>query len=91
MGGWYSYRTAKAALNQLVHTAAIELARTHKQAVLALLHPGTVATDFTAKYVGNHPTVPPEEAAANLTRVLDGLTPAQTGGFYDFAGKTVPW
>lgn len=91
MGGWYSYRTAKAALNQLIHTAAIELARSHKQAVLAALHPGTVATDFTAKYVGNHPTVPPEEAASNLIRVLGSLTPAQTGGFYDWAGETIPW
>jgi NAD(P)-dependent dehydrogenase (short-subunit alcohol dehydrogenase family) len=91
MGGWYSYRAAKAALNQLVHTAAIELARSHKQAVLALLHPGTVATDFTAKYAGNHPTVPPTEAAGNLIRVLNGLTPAHSGGFYDWAGEPVPW
>jgi NAD(P)-dependent dehydrogenase (short-subunit alcohol dehydrogenase family) len=44
LGGWYSYRTAKAALNQLIHTAAIEVARSHPQAVLALLHPGTVDT-----------------------------------------------
>jgi NAD(P)-dependent dehydrogenase (short-subunit alcohol dehydrogenase family) len=91
LGGWYSYRAAKAALNQLVHTAAIELARSHKQAVLALLHPGTVATDFTAKYVGSHPTVPPEEAATNLTRVLAGLTPDQSGGFFDWSGARVPW
>ena len=91
LGGWYSYRAAKAALNQLVHTAAIELARSHKQAVLALLHPGTVATDFTAKYAGNHPTVPPTEAAGNLIRVLNGLTPAHSGGFYDWAGEPVPW
>jgi NAD(P)-dependent dehydrogenase (short-subunit alcohol dehydrogenase family) len=91
MGGWYSYRTAKAALNQLVHTAAIELGRSHKQAVLALLHPGTVATDFTAKYAGNHPTVPADEAARNLMSVLGGLGPTQSGGFYDWAGEAVPW
>lgn len=91
LGGWYSYRMAKAALNQLIHTAAIELGRSHKQAVIALLHPGTVATDFTAKYAGNHSTVPPDEAAQNLISVLGGLTPAQSGGFYDWAGQTVPW
>ncbi len=44
LGGWYGYRAAKAALNQLIHTAAIEIARTHPQAVLVCLHPGTVAT-----------------------------------------------
>jgi len=91
LGGWYSYRAAKAALNQLIHTAAIEMARTHPQAVVACLHPGTVATRFTEKYVGSHPTVPPAVAAANLLSVIDGLTPEQTGGFYDWQGKVVPW
>lgn len=91
LGGWHSYRAAKAALNQLVHTAAIELARSHKQAVLALLHPGTVATNFTAKYAGHHPTVLADEAAQNLISVLGSLEPAQSGGFYDWAGQRVPW
>ena len=91
LGGWYSYRAAKAALNQLVHTAAIEIARTHPQAVVACLHPGTVATPFTAKYLGTHPAVPPDEAAQNLLEVLDSLTPAQSGGFFDAQGRVVPW
>ncbi|MDG1281719.1 MAG: SDR family NAD(P)-dependent oxidoreductase [Pseudorhodobacter sp.] len=91
LGGWYSYRAAKAALNQLVHSAAIEIARSHPQAVVALLHPGTVATRFTEKYVGNHPTVSPQTAAENLLGVLAALTPAQSGGFYDWAGKEIPW
>lgn len=91
LGGWYSYRTAKAALNQLVHTAAIELARSHREAVLVSLHPGTVATPFTANYAGRHKTVPPAEAAANLLAVIDGLTPADTGGFFDWKGEIIPW
>ena len=89
LGGWYSYRAAKAALNQLVHTAAIELARSHPQAVLACLHPGTVATGFTEGYPAAKVT--PEVAAQNLLRVLDALTPAETGGFYDWAGRPVAW
>ncbi len=91
LGGWYAYRAAKAALNQLVHTAAIEIARTHPQAVVVCLHPGTVATRFTEKYAGTHATVPPETAAAHLLEVLDGLSPAQTGGFFDWAGRQIPW
>jgi NAD(P)-dependent dehydrogenase (short-subunit alcohol dehydrogenase family) len=91
LGGWYSYRAAKAALNQLIHTAAIEIARTHPQAVIACLHPGTVATAFTAKYLGTHPAIPPDQAAANLLAVLDSLTPAQSGGFFDRQGNQVPW
>lgn len=91
MGGWISYRAAKAAVNQIVHTAAIELARTHKHSICVALHPGTVATPFTEKYLGRHPSVPAAEAAQNLIRVMDGLSPAQTGAFFDWAGKPVPW
>ncbi|GGH35768.1 Short-chain dehydrogenase [Cribrihabitans marinus] len=91
LGGWISYRAAKAAVNQIVHTGAIELARTHRHAVCVALHPGTVATPFTAKYLGRHPAVEPAEAAGNLLSVIDGLGPDDTGGFFDWAGKTVPW
>lgn len=91
LGGWHSYRAAKAALNQLIHGAAIELGRTHKAAIAVCLHPGTVATPFTEKYAGRHKTVPPEEAAANLIAVIEGLTPTQSGGFYDWAGAEIPW
>ena len=91
LGGWVSYRAAKAAVNQIVHTAAIELARTHKQAICVALHPGTVKTAFTEKYLARHPAVEPNEAAANLLSVINGLTPADSGSFYDWAGKRVPW
>ena len=91
IGGWHSYRASKAALNQLIHGAAIEMQRTHKQAIVVCLHPGTVETPFTAKYAGRHKTVPAGEAATNLVNVIEGLTPAQTGGFFDYAGKEIPW
>lgn len=91
LGGWYAYRASKAAVNQIVRTASIEIARTHAQAVVAALHPGTVATPFTADFVKPDQATPPGEAAANLLDVLDGLTPAQTGGFFDYAGKEIAW
>ena len=91
IGGWISYRSAKAALNQIVHTASIELTRTHPESICVALHPGTVATPFTEKYLGRHPSVPPEHSAANLLEVMAGLTPADSGGFFDWAGKAVPW
>ncbi|MBF9035034.1 SDR family NAD(P)-dependent oxidoreductase [Rhodobacterales bacterium HKCCE2091] len=90
MGGWYSYRAAKAAANQITHSAAIEIGRRYKEAVVVALHPGTVATPFTASYTG-HDKVSPEQAAENLIAVMDGLTHADTGGFFDWAGKPVPW
>ena len=89
LGGWYSYRAAKAALNQLLHGAAVEVARTHPQAVVAMLHPGTVATRFTEGYAADKLT--PAESARRLIGVLDGLDPAQTGQFFDYRGDAVPW
>ena len=91
LGGWHSYRAAKAALNQYVHTAAVEIARTHPMACIALIHPGTVATPLGANYSGNHPTTPPDVAAQNILNVLNGLTAADTGGFFDWQGKVIPW
>lgn len=91
LGGWHSYRAAKAALNQLIHGAAVELARTHKHAIAVCLHPGTVATALTENYAGGHPTVAPQDAAENLLSVIDGLTPAQSGGFFDYARREIPW
>jgi NAD(P)-dependent dehydrogenase (short-subunit alcohol dehydrogenase family) len=91
IGGWTSYRAAKAAANQIVHTTAIELARTHPDLVCVAVHPGTVETPFTQKYLGRHPAVPASEAAQNILSVLDGLTPERTGGFYDWAGEQVEW
>ena len=91
IGGWISYRSAKAALNQTIRTAAIELARTHRHAALVALHPGTVQTAFTEKYLGRHPSVSPGEAADNLLRVIDGLNAGNTGKFFDWAGKEVVW
>lgn len=91
IGGWYSYRASKAALNQIVHGAAIELGRSHKQSICVALHPGTVETSFTANYAGRHKTVPATEAAANLIGVTQSLTAEQSGGFYDYAGREIVW
>lgn len=91
IGGWHSYRASKAALNQIVHGAAIELGRSHKQSICVALHPGTVATEFTRNYAGKHKTVPPEDAARNLVDVMQGLDTDQTGGFFDYAGQEIVW
>lgn len=89
-GGWHSYRASKAALNQIIRGAAIEIGRKRPQACIAALHPGTVATPFTKNYPA-HAKVSPADAAANLVGVMESLTPAETGGFFDYSGAVVPW
>lgn len=92
LGGWYSYRAAKAALNQLVRTASIELARTHREAVCVALHPGTVATPLSSPFAKSGLDVQtPEMAAAALLHLIDGLTAARTGTLIDYRGETIPF
>ncbi len=90
LGGWYSYRASKAAANQIVRTAAIEIGRKRKDAVVVALHPGTVATGFTASYSA-HEKVSAAQAADNLLSVIDRLGSSETGKFFDWAGDEIPW
>lgn len=91
LGGWYSYRASKAALNMLLKTAAIEVARTHPQAVLAALHPGTVDSALSAPFRGAQIGRPPAVAAKDLLAVLDSLQPKNSGGFWAYDGQRLPW
>ncbi|WP_299357963.1 SDR family NAD(P)-dependent oxidoreductase [uncultured Paracoccus sp.] len=91
LGGWISYRAAKAAQNQIIRTAAIEIARRNPQAIVVALHPGTVATPLTRDYAGRHPTMDAAASATALLDVIAGLTPADSGGFFDWKGAPVPW
>lgn len=91
LGGWYSYRASKAALNMLLKTASIEVARTRPQAVLAALHPGTVDSALSAPFRGAQIGRPPAEAAHDLLVLLDGLQPEDSGGFWAYDGQRLPW
>ena len=92
LGGWYSYRASKAALNQLVHTAAIELARRQPQAICVALHPGTVATRLSQPFAKSGLEVQtPEQSAERLLATIDGLSASDSGGFFNHRGEALPW
>ena len=92
LGGWYGYRASKAALNQLVKTAAIELARRNKDSICVSLHPGTVASALSQPFAKTGLNVrPASEAASDLLGVLAALTPADTGCLIDYTGQKLPF
>tara|TARA_B100001057_G_scaffold136553_1_gene136164 strand:+ start:21 stop:686 length:666 start_codon:yes stop_codon:yes gene_type:complete len=91
LGGWYSYRASKAALNQFIRTSAIEYSRSFPKLTCVAIHPGTVKTNFTKKYLGRHPAISPEDAALNILRLAENLTPETSGQFFDWGRKPVPW
>jgi NAD(P)-dependent dehydrogenase (short-subunit alcohol dehydrogenase family) len=92
LGGWYGYRASKAALHQIVRTAAIEWQRTHKLGVLVALHPGTVDTRLSAPFAarsGNRTLLSPVQSAAAMLAVLDQLSPEESGRIYDWNGAEI--
>ncbi|MDB5652771.1 MAG: C-factor [Tardiphaga sp.] len=92
LGGWYAYRAAKAALNQLVKTASIELKRRKPGAICVALHPGTVTTALTGPFAKTGLDVQAPAAAADLLlATVDALQPGDSGGFLDRFGKPLPW
>jgi NAD(P)-dependent dehydrogenase (short-subunit alcohol dehydrogenase family) len=92
LGGWYAYRASKAALNQIVRTAAIELKRRAPDAICVAIHPGTVLTPLSAPFAKQGLNLhTPSQAANNLLAVVEHLASTDNGGFFDWQGTPVPW
>lgn len=94
LGGWYSYRASKAALNMLIKTLALELAQSHSQCAVVALHPGTVASPLSAPFLSKIPkeqVLTPKRAAAALWELLQNLTPEKSGQLLSYQGLTIPF
>lgn len=89
-GGWYGYRTAKAALNQLLQTAAIDIGRQRPLAVVAALQPGTVRSGLSQPFVGDE-ALAPEVSVQGLLQALDAAPATGRAVFLDHRGQAVPW
>ena len=59
--------------------------------IVVALHPGTVETSLTRDYADRYPTITAQHSAEALLSVIEGLTPEDNGGFFDWKGKQVPW
>lgn len=84
-GGSYVYRSSKAALNAVMTSAAIDLAS--RAIKIAILHPGWVLTDMG----GPHAEINTEQSVSQMRRILEDLSPASSGSFFDIDGSIIPW
>ena len=92
LGGWYAYRTSKAALNMVIKNAAIEIGRLNKKAIIVGLHPGTVDSNLSMPFQGNVPDgklFTPEYSVQKLLQVLTNLTSEQSGKCFAWDGTEV--
>lgn len=94
LGGWYSYRSSKAALNMFLKTLAIEWQRTVKHGVVLALHPGTTDTPLSKPFQANVPLdrlFTPERVAFDLITLIENATPQDSGAFWAYDGECLPW
>ncbi|WP_201501291.1 SDR family oxidoreductase [Psychrobacter cibarius] len=94
LGGWYSYRMSKAALNMGMKNLSIEWSRSLKDVCVVVLQPGTVNTQLSTPFQGNvaeGQLFSPAYSAECLLEVLNRMTAAQSGSFVDWAGESIPW
>ena len=90
LGGWISYRSSKAALNQIIKTSSIEINRRNKNAICVGLHPGTVKTRFTEKFQNNTETISPDESVKMMMKVVENLSVDDNGYCFAYDGKVIP-
>ena len=94
LGGWYSYRASKAALNMMMKCAAIEVRRLNKQAKLVAYHPGTVDSPLSKPFQRSVPEgklFTPAFSAEQLIDILDRSEPDGELAYLDWAGERIPW
>ena len=92
LGGWYAYRASKAALNMLIKTASIEIARTNKNAIVMGLHPGTVDTNLSKPFKANVPEgklFTPEFSISSMLKVINNIQINDTGLCLDWQGEVI--
>ncbi|QWE02171.1 SDR family NAD(P)-dependent oxidoreductase [Polynucleobacter sp. JS-JIR-II-b4] len=91
LGGWYSYRASKAALNMIIKTASIEFARTKPSIALIALHPGTVNSGLSQPFRGQQIGRDPLEAVTDMFNVLANVNKEDSGSFLTYSGEKLPW
>lgn len=91
LGGWYSYRASKAALNMMIKTAAIEIKRTQPNSVVIAMHPGTVSSALSQPFRGGEIGRPAALAADEMLAVIDQLQADDTASFVSYKGERLPW
>ena len=91
LGGWYSYRASKAALNQIIKTSSIEQKRLNKNLIVVSVHPGTVNTKLSSPFIGKRKVQTPSEAATKIINLLETLTLEDSGLFFDYNKNIIPF
>ena len=91
LGGWYSYRSSKSALNMMINNLSIELQRANKENIVIGIHPGTVQSRLSEPFLRHvkHNIFSPSESVELMSQVISKITPNDSGKCFDFSGKVI--
>ncbi len=91
LGGWFAYRSSKAALNQMVKSTSIEFARKKSNLILIAIHPGTVLTKLSKPFIKKPGYLTTNQSANYILNVISKLNNQDSGGFLDYKGIKIPY
>ncbi|MCI5072365.1 SDR family NAD(P)-dependent oxidoreductase [bacterium] len=95
LGGWYSYRLSKTALNMAIKNISIEFKRRHQDSIVVAIHPGTTETDLSKPFIKNaakkYIIHQPQQTGDHILKIIEGLSPNETGSFFSWDGSLIPW
>ena len=94
LGGWYSYRASKAALNMVLKSAAVEFRRRLPQVKLLAFHPGTTDTELSRPFqrgVAPGKLFTPAFVAGRLAALLDQVEPDGELSYLAWDGADIGW
>ncbi|MEI8609747.1 hypothetical protein P4S70_12410 [Enterovibrio sp. Hal110] len=94
LGGWYSYRMSKAALNMFIKNLAIEWGRKSPESSVIAMHPGTTPSDLSEPFTKNWPQeklYSPETTASRIVSLFTSMTASDSGQLYHHDHSVIPW
>jgi len=94
LGGWYAYRASKAALNMVIKSLSIEVARKSDKMLVIGLHPGTVDSELSKPFqarVKKEALFSPDYSVSCLIKVIDTLTPGDSGKLFAYDGEEIAY
>ena len=91
LGGWISYRSSKAALNQIIKTSSIEIKRKIPNSIIIGMHPGTVATNLSKSYIRNKKVFSSDLSAQMILNTCNKLNEDHSGCFLSYNGELIKW
>ncbi len=95
LGGWYSYRASKTALNMFIKNLSLEFKRLGTEKYVVTIHPGTTQTRLSEPFMKaaekKYKIHTPKESAENIFNVIENLKPENQGQFLNYDHTILPW